>query len=255
MSNNQQKKDLYEYIIEHDVYNTHTHHLQDTFFRDLSLKKIFEQSYVHWQKYPLTNDYNSRYNYLSKIRYKSYFVWLEKALQNIYNFSDSITPNNWDMIDKMIISTYQKDNNYNLDILKNKCNYTEIILDAYWKPGSDNYHPEVFKSTFRIDPLLQGYSIKPVDHDGNSPFKLYNRVFSNLDEYVDWIKILIKQQKTDGCIALKSAVAYDRGLDFHNTSRNRAKKIFEIKDKDFTPDIIKDFQDYVFQIICELAAE
>ena len=109
--------------------------------------------------------------------------------------------------------------------------------------------------TYRIDHLLQGYNKNALDHDGNNPFTLYGKEFTSLDQYVEWVKKLIKQQKQNGCVALKSAVAYDRELDFHNTNKDSASKVFLTLPNKRTTTMIKDFQDYVFQIICELACE
>lgn len=255
MDNRQSKDNLYDHIFHHNVFNTHSHHLPDSFFENFNLTKIIEQGYVHWQRYPLSNDYHSRNDYLAKVRYKSYFIWLEKSLKHLYGFDGNITADNWESIDKIIASTYHKKKDHHLDILKNSCKYDEIILDAYWQPGSNNSHKDIFKSTFRIDPLLQGYANNAVDHDGNNPYKLYNKSFSTLDTYIDWIKDLISKQKANGCIALKSAVAYDRALDFRVVDKNKAKKIFETDPAKISLKMITEFQDYVFQVICELACE
>ncbi|MDD4642660.1 MAG: TatD family hydrolase [Erysipelotrichaceae bacterium] len=254
MYNTNLENNLHEYIFTHKVFNTHTHQLPDSFFDNYHLIKIFEQGYVNWLKYPLADNHMTKDKFIEKVKYKSYFVWLEKALKSIYGFDFSINASNWSKIDDMINSSYSK-NHKNLDILKNDCRYEQIILDAYWQPGSNNDHSDIFKSTFRIDPLLQGYNIESLDHDGNNPFTLYGKEFTSLDQYVEWVKELIKQQKQNGCVALKSAVAYDRGLDFHNTNKNSASKVFLTLPNKITITMIKDFQDYVFQIICELACE
>jgi len=247
------EKELLEYINQHPVINTHTHHLPDNFFVDFGLDSLIKQGYVHWLRYDLDTTFISRQNYLDKVRFKSYFIWLNKALKEIYHF-DTLTASNYDEIDLMI-KTAHKESAFHLDLLKTKCNYQNIVLDAYWQPGSDNDHPEMFSSTFRIDPLLQGYSKEAVDHDGNNPFLLYERSFNNLDDYTNWIKDLIKQKKQQGCIALKSAVAYDRGLAFKTVSKQRAERIFNIHEHDINNSDVIAFQDYIFQLICELAAE
>ena len=145
MSNTQSKDNLYNYLINHEVFNTHTHHLPDCFFDDFNLTKILEQGYVNWHKYSLTNDTHSRANFLKKVRYNSYFVWLEKSLKNIYKFDYNITVEIWDEINNSIVSKYKNNKNYHLEILKKNCKYNSIILDAYWNPGSDNDHKDVFQ--------------------------------------------------------------------------------------------------------------
>lgn len=63
----------------------------------------------------------------------------------------------------------------------------------------------------------------------------------------------IIKQKEAGCIALKSALAYDRGLDFSDPAKAQAEKGFQ--NPDAGPEEIKAFQDYVFRQICRIAAE
>lgn len=246
--------ELDDHMKNHPIINTHSHHLRDGYFERFSLKAVLKNSYVNWYQVPLKGTYESRANYLEKNRYNSYFVWLERSLQKLYEFHEPLTPNNWDELSSRIEKAHS-DREYHMDILRDKCNYKKIILDTYWQPGSDNDKPDIFTPTFRVDPFFFGYSPNVRDHDGNSPYKLYSNVPQDLDEYISFIKNLIVQKKGQGCIALKCAIAYDRDLNFAKVSKDKAYKALKMDDAHRTAEDIKAYQDYVFWKICEIAAE
>ena len=69
--------------------------------------------------------------------------------------------------------------------------------------------------------------------------------------YKKWIL----RKKGEGCVALKIALAYERGIHFEKVTAEQAERIFILKEEDITPDDISAFQDYLFWKICEIAAE
>ena len=246
--------ELKDHMRDHPIINTHCHHLQDHDFEGLDLNAILRQSYVNWYQVPLEDTYASRANYLEKNRFNSYFVWLEKSLQELYEFYEPLTADNWDEISKRIEKAHG-DKEYHMDILREKCKYEKIILDTYWQPGSNNGRPDIFTPTFRVDPFFYGYDPDARDHDGNRPFQLYGDIPQDLDEYISFIKNIVALKKEQGCIALKCAIAYNRGLDFEKVSRDKAYKALNKKDVQKTAEDIKVYQDYIFWKICEIAAE
>lgn len=248
------QSELADYIQNHPIINTHSHHLQDHSYKGFDLESVLKQSYVNWSQVPLDSTHKSRVNFLEKNRYNSYFVWLEKSLQELYRFNEPLTADNWDEISNRIAGAH-KDEEYHMNILREKCQYKKIILDTYWQPGSNNGRPDIFTPTFRIDPFLYGYSPDARDLDGNSPYELYNDVPEDLNEYISFIEKMITLKKEQGCIALKSAVAYDRSLDFNKVSRDRAYQALKKNDVDRAQEDIKAYQDYIFISICEIAAE
>lgn len=85
------KEQLVEYIKVHTIINTHSHHLPDNSFKGFTLDKLLMNSYVNWCGVQFDSSYESRSNYLDKVRHKSYFVWLQKSLQELYCFSAPLT--------------------------------------------------------------------------------------------------------------------------------------------------------------------
>lgn len=200
------KGQLIEYLQDHPVISTHSHHLADASFHEFSLDELLRKTYVNWCGVGFDTSKESRAGYLEKVRYKSYFVWLQKSLQEMYGIDDRLTADNWEQVSDRIRAAH-RDGAFHLQVLTERCRYERIILDTYWDPGSDNGHPEVFSPTFRIDPLLFGYSREAKDHDGNNPFLLYGDVPDNLSDYIAWVRGMIAQKKGQGCVALKSASA------------------------------------------------
>jgi len=105
--------------------------------------------------------------------------------------------------------------------------------------------------------FLFGYSPDVKDHNGNNSLSIYNnnKAIHDIDEYISFMKEIIIRKKQEGCVALKSAIAYDRDLNFMETPRHKAQKALNCNECTRTEDDIRAFQDYVFFKICELAAE
>jgi uncharacterized protein len=246
--------ELMNYIIGKPIINTHSHHMEDEFTSSFNLDKLLRQSYINWCGVPFDKTNESRKNYLDKVRYNSYFVWLQRSLQELCGISENLTADNWNDFSERIEASH-KDADYHIRLLKEKCHFEKVVLDPYWNPGSDNGHPEIFAPTFRINMFLFGYSVDAKDHNGNNPLKVYNKAFKDIDDYIFFVKEVIILKKKQGCTALKSALAYDRDLNFTEVSKDKAQKAIECDEALRTEEDIRSFQDYVFFKICEIAAE
>ncbi len=246
--------ELMAYVRSHQAINTHSHHLPDSAFKDFSLDSLLKRSYVDWCGVKFDNTQAGRSAYLEKVRYKSYFIWLQKSIGELYGLDEPLTADNWEKTSRLITASH-RDGSFHLRILKEDCKYANILLDTYWEPGGDNGHADVFSPVFRVDPLFFAYAQGAKDHDGNSPATLYGGHPDNLADYLMWVRQLAAQKKSSGCIALKSAVAYDRSLAFRKVTKEQAGKVFRLRADEITKEDIADFQDYLFYYICELAAE
>ena len=246
--------ELYSYMESIRVINTHSHHPEDKFFLDLDLEKILKTSYAEWCGVSFDNTLEKREDYLNRVRYNSYFIWLEKALQKIYQFDCPISSDNWDTISNTISEAY-KQGNYHLDILQNECKYEKVILDNVWDSGSVNGHQDIFVPTYRVNVFLYGYSDKVVDRYGNNPKKLFNINTKDIDEYVALMENVIVERKQSGTVALKSIGAYERTLDYSVVSKDRASRVLKLDDHSRTKKDIKEFEDYIFFEICRIAAK
>ena len=126
--------------------------------------------------------------FLEKVRFNSFFVWLQKSLQHLYGESSPLTASNWQTWSDRIQSAYQNPL-HSREILTKQCGYRRMLLDAYWDPGSDNDSPEFFAPAYRVNAFFFGYSANAADHDGNNPYIFAPHAFiSDLDEYVGWVR-------------------------------------------------------------------
>ena len=246
------RQSLYEEILYSETLNTHSHHLPDNRFPNMTLDEIFNTSYVQWCNVGFDESEESRAAFLEKVKYKSFFVYLQKSLMEIYGFEEKLTAGNWGEWSESIRKHHQ-DPDWHLNLLRNKCSFRQIILDAYWDPGDDNGHPELFTPTFRIDPLFFAYDRNALDHDDANAFTHYGKEFSSVNEFISFSFDLIKQKIEEGCIAIKNAEAYDRTVYYEHVSSDEADHVFTSKNP--TEKDIKCFQDYFFDQVCGLAAE
>ena len=149
-----------------------------------------------------------------------------RACKSCMGSTSRSSATNWERISAQIEQASQQPARQ-LQVLTGACAYRKIVLDAYWAPGSDNSHPEIYTPSFRINAFHFGYSPWVTDQDGNSPYALYPRPFiTDLDEYLEWVRRTIVEKKAQGCVALKLPIAYDRGLDFADVPYNLAQAAF-----------------------------
>lgn len=244
-------RELYDYAAGLRALNTHSHHSVDADFQGFGLNKLLETCYVSWCGETFDATRASREHYLDRVRYKSFFRAVQKGIMGIYGLKDELTADNWEMYDE-VIRSHHTDRDWHLQLLKSTCGYDKIILDAYWQPGSDNGHPDLFTPTFRIDSLLFGFSRDALDHDGNNAYHFFGNESRNVDEYLDFVSGLIREKVRGGCVCIKNAIAYDRNLLYGNPTREEANRAF--RENPSQEDIFH-FQDYVFHAVCSLAAE
>jgi len=267
--------------------NTHCHQLPAGEIQRFDLDVLLRNTYVNWCGVAWDGSTQSRKDLLDRVRFNSFFVWLQKSLVQLYGVDEPLSGSSWQAWSGRIEAAYQ-DPSHTGEILTGRCAYRRMILDAYWNPGSDNGLPSLYAPTYRVNAFFFGYSALAVDHDGNSPYRLYPRPFiSDLDEYVAWMRENILAHQTSGCVALKIPIAYDRGLDFGEVGLGQARAAFarlasasagqtvgaqppqaqpelpsnapdpfaEKPALDADPQDVKTFQDYLFFQVCRIAAE
>lgn len=247
-------KSLHDYIDSLPILSTHEHHYASYPPGEgrRGLEYLFHHAYVGKQGAPLARKADRR-RFLDLMGGRSYFVWYEKALDDLFDFGGEITERNWDSINDKIDAALATPG-FHDDVWANKCRYTRAIQDSYWDPGSDNGRPDLYAPAFRVNSFLFGSCLEAEDHNLNNAQSLYGRCES-LDEYLAMIERVIAEKKANGCVALKSALAYDRSLDFKPRGKRTAEKVFGKPPSNVAPDELNAFGDFIFDHICELAAK
>lgn len=235
------------------IVSTHEHHREDHFQMALDLDKILGNTYVYWCQEPPKPDFEDRERYLDEIRYNSYFVWLQKAIQDVYDVDGCIDPNNWDEISDRIARSHRS-REHHMQILREQCRYKAAIQDTYWDPGSDVGYPDMFKPTFRIDAFFNGYHPEVRVNSDLNPLVDYSLSSKSFSEYLDDMETVIRERRNTA-VALKTAVAYHRIVNFSDHSPEQARQVFGKHPDELSAAEIKVFEDTVFDRVCTVAAE
>ena len=231
----------------------HSHHLPDAEQRFDSLDAIIAKSYVEWSLVPHGPGTGQRATFLDLVRHKSYFVWLERSLMEIYGMEGRIDCGNWDELSRRIASAYT-DPEWHARLLTERCRFRTSILDAYWAPGDDDGRPSLFRPSFRIDAFLGAWAPDKPDFNGTSFLSLHKRRFEEMDELIAYLRDSALVMKKRGAVALKSAVAYERGLEFRKADTGLATKALR-KGEGAESAEVEAFQSCVFFAACAIAAE
>lgn len=247
------KNELFLRLQNDPIINSHSHHLQDKDHYGLNLENVFRNSYVNWcaKPIPSTQTKEEITVFLNAVRNRSYFVWLEKALMMLYGMNEHLDADNWYVYDQAIRKAHE-DENWHLKILHEKCNYEAVLLDAFWKPGDNNNHPDLFRPAYRVNSIFYGFNRKEKDHNGNNFQVQQNQYITDISEYIKVVDNVLRKEKQAGCSVLKCALAYDRTLSFEIGTKVNAQKAMRENPNE---NEIKAFQSYVFDRVCEIAAE
>ncbi len=241
------------YLENEPIVNSHSHHMRDEEHAALTLEGVLQSSYVNWCGTPVppAEAKEKIAAWLGSVRSRGYFVWLEKALMDIYGIRERLNADSWGVYDEAIKNAHQN-KDWHISLLREKCRYETIMLDTYWSPGEDNGHPDLFRPAYRINAFFYGYNQNGKDHNGNNIQVMSGRNIADIDEYTDLLGVLMREQKQKGSAAFKCALAYDRPLDFGESTKQQAQRAMK---EDPGAEDIKSFQDYVFDFVCNLAAE
>jgi len=247
------KKDLAALLWKEPLVSTHSHHLPEEEHQKLTLPGLLHQSYLNWcgGKVPDNGTPEEVNAWLKAVKNRSYFIWLEKALQQIYGIEKPLNAESWQEYDAAIRRAHM-DAGHHLSLLTETCGYEAIFVDTYWNPGSDHGHPELFCPAYRVDRMFYGYNRKATDHNGNNLQVFLGIDTTDLDEYLDAMKKELRRVKQSGASVLKCAQAYDRSLIFGKPDKEKAAlAMCEAP----TEEAIRSFQNVVIHTVCEAAAE
>ncbi len=247
------RQEILEYIRSLKLISTHSHHLDDSLYDDMSLNRLLNSSYTNWGGPPPS--YNNRpafEAYINKFKCNSFFRWLSQALEDIYGYE--LSAENAPLLDKAIRKAHNENPNFHLKLMKDNCRFLLAINDRQPKPGSDLGHPDFFKPSFRCDAFFSAYLKDKPDPNDFYAYSLFeNKNPGDLPEFLEQVRLAIKNKKNEGRVALKVAIAYERPLNFENTDFDKAGKA--INNPNASEDEIRDFGDALMFELAKYAAE
>src|SRR4030042_4521992 len=99
--------ELAAFIESHPKISTHCHQLPAKEFRGFNLELLLRNTYVNWCGVPWDGSAQSRQNLIEKVRFNSFFVWLQKSLQQLYGVAQPLSGATWQAWSDRIQDTYQ----------------------------------------------------------------------------------------------------------------------------------------------------
>ncbi len=184
-------------------------------------------------------------------RNTAYFRVLARASADLYGIphidDDTIGPLNQAFLEANRPGLYKR-------ILKKTCGITYAVVDDLFGDGPGQVvppDPALFREAGKYDLFLElGGAVTP-----EAMATIWRTDFTSLADYEALLEQTIAQARQRGIVAVKTAIAYDRSLDFRPGSRQEAACVF---DRLLRGDVLdgnarKPLQDYLMHRIADIA--
>ena len=203
--------EIKEFISHQRVISSHCHHLPDEDFSNTGLSHVIKSGYCEWIEPTPEMEKTAIDTYVQKMKANTYFRWLNESLSELYGLE--ISGESFLELDKRIKQAHE-DPAYHLKLLRDKCNYEYNVLDAYWAPGSNNGHPEIFLHTYRCDTYMNAYdyNLKTVYELSAYDFALSREDTTDFDSFVQSTEKNISSRATQLILVAVSRHKILRGL-------------------------------------------
>ena len=227
------------------------------------LLSILRESYLPWicfgardlKHYPW--DRTTLLSEMKKVLASAFFKYLQQAFQFMYGFSgDLLQEETWQMLGGILRKAYE--GNLPIEWLRGKLHIQKVVLDRYWVVDDYDLDGDFFTPVLRIDPYLFGFSASAGDHDRKNPYTPEIRKGKEILTFEDYLALIEQRVERGvhlGIVALKCAIAYDRGLDFPCPPLEKARIAFEREDNQESPEEIWNFQNFIFHYFLRQALE
>jgi len=183
------------------------------------------------------DSWNRIKGYIKRIRGTSYYRAFLAALTDLLNLPyEEITEANWRKFSDCLREANQREDWYHY-VLKKKGKIETALLDSWWDVAAfEEVDRRFFTPVLRIDPFLK-YEFRKgglIASDKNRPENIAIRwgyELTDFRSYLGLIDLTFQKACNAGVVGIKSAVAYDRILDFEEISEDRAARIYNSGDK------------------------
>jgi hypothetical protein len=269
------KQTLASFISDLPVFDVHEHHMPENLFnKDVGLIQLLEGSYCGWNRklpYPLPLGPASTPDvptsgpgtwkdvswFLQESGTNAFVRNLVGALTDLYDLDTSgITEKNWLTLDTKIRERHADPawNGAVMDRARVKTAlsdpYLDPLLDAR-KVLGDRYY-----SVLRVNAFALGWHPEALDHNGNNAHALFARLGikpGSFEEYLEALPHLLDAMPGLHKVGIKSALAYDRSVDFNDLDMEAAKRAWGKREPGEREK--KAFGDVVIDKLCTLAGE
>lgn len=190
-------------------------------------------------------------------RATSFYRYLLPAFRDLYGVDfETMTDEQARQLNDRIFANYQ-DARWLEEVVTRRANIELMFIDPYWARLQ-------FEKAYRFSvPVLNVTQLVKGTHPGqfanplDSPYVFAEREglpLATLDDYLAVVDAIFAQAVASDAVCLKSTLAYERTLDFTNVPRERAAAAFGRPRDELAPQEQKDFEDFMFWRITELAA-
>jgi hypothetical protein len=126
--------DWQKLVHELPLASSHTHHRPAEEFLGLDLARLLNASYVGWGGFDAAKR-EERAEYVDRLATNTYFVWLSRAVAELYG-SGEISAENWEAMSEAITAAHA-DPQHHFRILEEHCRLKFGVQDAHWSLGDD----------------------------------------------------------------------------------------------------------------------
>lgn len=255
------------------IFDVHEHHMPEGLGNpDIGLIELLQQSYAGWaydRAFPseqpsggtlARGGESSRENVARFVEHCGTSAFVRNmiwSLSELYELGDAgITRDNWTDLDRRIRERHA-DPSWPTQVL-DRANICRIITDPYCHPLMDAHQTfgDRYRSVLRINAFAFGWHPDSRDHNGNSAHDFIKPLgceVRSFDDYLQMLAIAIDTMADRHQVGLKSALAYDRVVNFDDVDEKLARQAWGKSDP--TPAEKKAFGDVVVDRLCKLAGE
>jgi uncharacterized protein len=232
----------------------------------MNLWSVWQSSYYPWI-HPLTpwkeeqafDDWWAvAKNDFANARATSFYRSQLPAFRDLYGVDfERLTDKQARKLNDRILQNYQ-DPKWLYEVITERANIELLFSDPFWARLrlTTAYPFEVM--VFNVTTLLYGFHPAEYKSQSDDPYHFARTegiAVDSLDDYLTLLDRLFQKAKAAGAACVKSAIAYDRPLDFQNVSRERAAKVFGRMGDQITAEERKDFGDFIMWRLVELSAK
>jgi predicted TIM-barrel fold metal-dependent hydrolase len=163
---------------------------------------------------------------------------------------DDINESTVELLSEKISKAYQT--NWINYVIEDKCKIDFLIQDS----EDRSFGTDGFRYVKRLDHFIYLDSKERIISIGQEQ----NISIKTLDDFIEALEREFNDAKRKGIVAIKTALSYDRILNFKNSSRESAEEVFKkiLNSPDGTSlafSEVKPFQDYMFHRLLDLARD
>src|SRR5262249_8563057 len=188
----------------------------------------------------------------------SFYRYQATAIKDLYGVDfDQITDDQAADLNRRIYRIYlNKD--WLIDVIIKPANIELMFNDPYCARFDFKTDYAFSVIVLNVTTLTRGFNPTEFKSKDDSPYefaKAQSLPTNTLDDYLAVVDKLFEFAKGKGAVCLKTTLAYERGLDFANETKERGANSFGKPRGQLPPAEVKEFEDFIMWRLVELSAK